>query len=233
MLDKVYIRSVATRGSLGGLSKKTIDIADVLDAAGFDIIIFETVGVGQSELDIAKIADTTIVTLVPESGDSIQAMKAGLMEIADIFVLNKSDRPEADKAFISLQTTLQLRNFSNNAWHPPILKTKALLNEGIAELVGKFEEHRKFCVENISCVKKRKEYLKERVVSIVEVVLMKKILASSSELIDNSINDIISGKLARGNHTFNWKSSKEPSGIYFIKATFEGKHIIKKISVLH
>jgi len=89
----VFIRSMATRGSLGGLSKKAIDAADVLDAAGFDLIIFETVGVGQSELDIAQAADTTIVVLVPESGDSVQAMKAGLMEIADFFVLNKSDRP--------------------------------------------------------------------------------------------------------------------------------------------
>ncbi|MEW6652034.1 MAG: methylmalonyl Co-A mutase-associated GTPase MeaB, partial [Bacteroidota bacterium] len=87
----VFIRSMATRGSLGGLSKKTIDAADVLDAAGYDYIIFETVGVGQSELDIANAADSTIVVLVPESGDSIQAMKAGLMEIADFFVLNKSD----------------------------------------------------------------------------------------------------------------------------------------------
>ena len=196
MLNNVYIRSIATRGSLGGLSKKTIDIADVLDAAGFDFIIFETVGVGQSELDIAKIADTTVVTLVPESGDSIQAMKAGLMEIADIFVLNKSDRPGADKAFIALQTTLQLQSFSNNNWYPPIIKTKALLNEGIAELVEKMEEHRKFCVKTILCAKKRKEYLKERVVSIVEVGLMKKILTDSSELIDNSINDIILGKLS-------------------------------------
>ncbi|MCK5456364.1 MAG: methylmalonyl Co-A mutase-associated GTPase MeaB, partial [Melioribacteraceae bacterium] len=104
--NNVFIRSMATRGSLGGLSKKTIDTADVLDASGFYYIILETVGVGQSELDIAKVADSTIVTLVPESGDSIQAMKAGLMEIADIFVLNKCDRPEADKAFNSLQATL-------------------------------------------------------------------------------------------------------------------------------
>ncbi len=196
MLNNVYIRSIATRGSLGGLSKKTIDIADVLDAAGFDIIIFETVGVGQSELDIAKIADTTIVTLVPESGDSIQAMKAGLMEIADIFVLNKSDRPEADKAYISLQTTLQLQNFSNSTWHPPILQTKALINEGITELVENIEAHRKFCIENILCTNKRKEYLKERIIRIIALMLKKKILANNSELIDNSLDDIISGKLS-------------------------------------
>ncbi len=85
--DNVFIRSMATRGSLGGLSRKTIDAADILDASGFDYIIFETVGVGQSELDIAKTADTTMVVLVPESGDSVQAMKAGLMEIADFFIL--------------------------------------------------------------------------------------------------------------------------------------------------
>jgi LAO/AO transport system kinase len=96
----VFIRSMATRGSLGGLSRKAVDAADILDAAGFDIIIFETVGVGQSELDIANAADTTIVVLVPESGDSIQAMKAGLMEIADFFIVNKSDRPGAEQALL-------------------------------------------------------------------------------------------------------------------------------------
>ncbi len=196
MLANVYIRSIATRGSLGGLSTKTIDIADVLDAAGFDFVIFETVGVGQSELDIAKIADTTIVTLVPESGDSIQAMKAGLMEIADIFVLNKSDRPEADKAFNSLQTTLHLQNVSQNNWNPPILKTKALLNEGITELVEKIIEHRNFCFENITCAKKRKEYLKERIIDIIELTLRKRIVASSSNLIDTSILDIDSRELS-------------------------------------
>ncbi len=100
----VFIRSMATRGSLGGLSKKAIDAADILDAAGFDIVILETVGVGQSELDIAQAADTTIVVLVPESGDSVQAMKAGLMEIADLFVLNKCDRPGSQQAYTALQT---------------------------------------------------------------------------------------------------------------------------------
>jgi LAO/AO transport system kinase len=93
----VYIRSMATRGSLGGLSARTAEVADVLDAFGFDRIIIETVGVGQSELDIARTADTTVVVLVPESGDSIQTLKAGVMEIADIFVVNKGDRPGADR----------------------------------------------------------------------------------------------------------------------------------------
>ena len=196
MLDNVYIRSVATRGSLGGLSKKAIDIADVLDAAGFDFIIFETVGVGQSELDIAKIANTTIVTLVPESGDSIQAMKAGLMEIADIFILNKYDRPGAEKAFTALQSTLHLRNFTIGNWQPPIVKTKAILNEGISEIVEKFEEHRKFCSQNKSCIEKRTEYFKERVINIIELVLKRKILEQSENLINNSIERVISGQLS-------------------------------------
>ena len=108
--EGVFIRSMATRGSLGGLSKKAIDAADVLDAAGYDFVILETVGVGQSELDIVQAADTTIVVLVPESGDSVQAMKAGLMEIADFFVLNKSDRPGSDQAIASLQTILMMKD---------------------------------------------------------------------------------------------------------------------------
>jgi len=196
MMDNVYIRSVATRGSLGGLSKKAIDIADVLDAADFDFIIFETVGVGQSELDIAKIANTTIVTLVPESGDSIQAMKAGLMEIADIFVLNKYDRPGAEKAFSALQSTLHLRNFSVGNWQPPIVKTKAVLNEGIVEIVDKFEVHRKFCSQNKYCIEKRTEYFKERVIIIIELILKREILKQSKDFIDKSIESVISGQLS-------------------------------------
>lgn len=196
MLDKVYIRSVATRGSLGGLSKKTIDIADVLDASGFDYIIFETVGVGQSELDIAKIAHTTIVTLVPESGDSIQAMKAGLMEIADIFVLNKSDRPDADKAFFSLQSSLQLRNFSTKAWQPPILKTSAISNQGITELVENIEKHWIYCSTNINCAKKRNQYTKERIINIINELLIKEIIESNSSLLDNSIVEVLNGNLS-------------------------------------
>lgn len=123
--DNVFIRSMATRGSLGGLSKKAIDAADVLDAAGYDFILLETVGVGQSELDIVQAADTTIVVLVPESGDSVQAMKAGLMEIADFFVLNKSDRPGSDQAVASLQTTLMMKDHDEKSWMPGIIKTIA------------------------------------------------------------------------------------------------------------
>ena len=142
--DNVFIRSMATRGSLGGLSKKTIDAADVLDAAGYDIIIFETVGVGQSELDVAKAADTTIVILVPESGDSIQAMKAGLMEIADFFVLNKSDRPGADSAITALKTILMMRDHTEKSWLPNIIKAVASENSGTKEIADKISRHHEF-----------------------------------------------------------------------------------------
>jgi LAO/AO transport system kinase len=164
----VFIRSMATRGSLGGLSKKTIDAADVLDAAGYDIIILETVGVGQSELDIANTADTTLVVLVPESGDSIQAMKAGLMEIADFFVLNKSDRPGAENAITSLRTILMLRDHNENEWFPNILKTIASENIGIEEIAIEIENHKSY-LENNSLLKvKRGEHLRTRLKELVE-----------------------------------------------------------------
>ena len=143
----VFIRSMATRGSLGGLSKKAIDAADVLDAAGFDIIIFETVGVGQSELDIAQAADTTIVVLVPESGDSVQAMKAGLMEIADFFILNKSDRPGSQQAYTALQTILMIKDHDENSWLPNIIKTVASENSGIEDIAIEIERHKHFMKE--------------------------------------------------------------------------------------
>ncbi len=197
MLDNVFIRSMATRGNLGGLSKKTIDTADVLDASGFDYIIFETVGVGQSELDIAKVADSTIVTLVPESGDSIQAMKSGLMEIADIFVLNKCDRPEADKAFISLQSSLHLRNINPNDWQQPIIKTIATTNIGIIEIAEKFEEHRSYCRSNSVCQQKRLNNYKLRVIDIVETSLKQRTWNTLNlETLEKSIEKILSGSLS-------------------------------------
>ena len=135
----VFIRSMANRGSSGGISRKTGEVVDILDSSGKDVIMIETVGVGQSELDIAGAADTTIVVLVPESGDDIQAMKAGLMEIADIFVLNKSDREGADLMLANLSESLKLRNEMN--WLPKIVKTTAINNEGIVELMEAIEEH--------------------------------------------------------------------------------------------
>ncbi|MBV9989326.1 MAG: methylmalonyl Co-A mutase-associated GTPase MeaB [Chitinophagaceae bacterium] len=138
----VFIRSLATRGNLGGLHPKILEIADLVKAAGFKEIIIETVGVGQSEIEIAGLADTTVVVTVPESGDEVQTMKAGLMEIADIFVVNKSDRPEADRYVSSLRQMLAPA-FQRSVAEIPILKTIATQKEGIDILYQKILDHRR------------------------------------------------------------------------------------------
>ena len=137
----VFIRSMATRGSQGGLAVHTAQVCDVLDAAGFSRILIETVGVGQSELEVAQTADTTAVVLVPESGDGVQAMKAGLMEIGDLFVINKSDRDGADRAAFAVRSALELRPKPEDGWAPPVLSTVASEGKGVGEVVERFEEH--------------------------------------------------------------------------------------------
>lgn len=136
----VFIRSMATRGSLGGLNAKIIEVTDVLKSANFDEVIIETVGVGQSEIEIAGIADTTVVVLVPEAGDEVQTMKAGLMEIADIFVVNKADRPDAD-LFIKNLRLMLAPAFHRTSHFVPVIKTVATNKDGIEELGNKIEEH--------------------------------------------------------------------------------------------
>ncbi len=140
----VFIRSMASRGSHGGLAICTQDAADIFDAAGFDVIIYETVGVGQVELDVANAADTTLVVLVPESGDDIQAMKAGLMEIADIFIINKADRQGANQAFAQIQSMLEMRPVADDVWSPQVIKTNALKAEGISDLMNTLIAHQNF-----------------------------------------------------------------------------------------
>jgi LAO/AO transport system kinase len=137
---QVFIRSMASRGALGGLSPKIIEVSDVIKAAGFDYLFIETVGVGQSEVDIAGIATTTVVVVVPEAGDEIQTMKAGLMEIADIFVVNKADRDNAD-AFVKNLRLLSAEKQHHTGWHIPVLKTVATQETGVQELINAIELH--------------------------------------------------------------------------------------------
>jgi LAO/AO transport system kinase len=166
-LDRgVYIRSLATRGALGGLSSATREVADLFDAFGFDRMLIETVGVGQSELDVARTADTITVILVPESGDSIQALKAGLMEIADIFVVNKADRPGADRLRRDIETALHYRSAS--AWTPPVISTIGVSGDGIADLVAAFDRHHQYLVESGTLTERRQSRLRERVVDVVD-----------------------------------------------------------------
>jgi LAO/AO transport system kinase len=163
----VYIRSMASRGSLGGLALKTKDALMVLDAAGMDYTIIETIGVGQVELDIAQVCDTTIVVLVPESGDSIQAMKAGLLEIADILVVNKSDRQGSDRLLTELKFALELRE-QESGWHYPILQTVALEHRGISTLVTTIEEHRQYLTASTRLEQTRKLQLMRRIKELIE-----------------------------------------------------------------
>ncbi len=167
MLDGVYIRSMATRGSLGGLSMNVVEACDVLDASGKDFIVIETVGVGQSELDIAKTADTTLVVLVPESGDAVQAMKAGLMEIADIFVLNKSDREGADGVAATLKNIIHLKPATEDNWIINVLKTVGSQNKGLEELLAEIEKHKKHLEESDWLKKKRIANLTKKIYELV------------------------------------------------------------------
>jgi LAO/AO transport system kinase len=142
----VFIRSMATRGHLGGLSRATSEAALVLDASGKDIVIIETVGVGQDEVDIVRTADVSVVVIVPGAGDEVQALKAGIMEIADIFVVNKADREGADRTAASLEAMLALETWEHGRWRPPILKTEATTGKGVAALldtIERFREHTK------------------------------------------------------------------------------------------
>jgi LAO/AO transport system kinase len=138
----VFIRSMATRGHLGGLARSTADAALVLDAAGKDFIIIETVGVGQDEVEVIRTADVSIVTLVPGTGDEVQALKAGIMEIADIFVVNKADREGAERLVSAIEGHLSLKSYGPDEWRPPIVRTIATRGEGIAELVDAIGRHR-------------------------------------------------------------------------------------------
>lgn len=138
----VFIRSMATRGHLGGLARATNDAALILDASGRDVVLIETVGVGQDEIDIVRMADVSIVTLVPGTGDEVQALKAGIMEIADIFVVNKADREGADRTAAAVESVLSLETFEAHEWRPPVLRTEATTGKGIAELLDAIEQFR-------------------------------------------------------------------------------------------
>lgn len=194
----VFIRSMATRGSLGGLATATREVADVLDAFGFDRLLIETVGVGQSELDVARTADSTVLILVPESGDSIQTLKAGVMEVADIFVVNKADRPGADRLRNDVELMLGLRkgvSFGNvpahhgvdlkrmnprraareaaatknpAEWTPPVLNAVAVKQEGIDDITAALDRHFAYLEQSGGLRARRRERMRERVMDVVQ-----------------------------------------------------------------
>ncbi len=165
--NNVFIRSMATRGSLGGLARKAKEASEILDAAGMDFIIIETVGVGQSELDIAQTADTTIVVLVPESGDAVQTMKAGLMEIGDLFVINKSDREGSDALGLALRTMLHLKMKIDDDREVKVVKTVGTQNKGIDELYSEILKHKEYLEKKGKLELKRKEHLTKQINELV------------------------------------------------------------------
>ncbi len=220
----VYIRSMATRGSLGGLATTAREVCDVLDAAGFDRILLETVGVGQSELDVARTADSTVLVLVPESGDGIQTLKSGVMEVADLFVINKADRPGAEKLRHELEVTLgirrgnALRNIpahhgalavrrtrqsdgsvgADGTWTPPVLLTVAAKGDGVAELVERLDGHHDWLAASGQLNERRRRRLLERTREVVDRATQRWVWgeAQAERWIRERLADIVAGRVS-------------------------------------
>jgi LAO/AO transport system kinase len=177
-LDKgVFIRSMGTRGSLGGLSRNTRDAVRVMDAYGCDVVLIETVGVGQSELDVMNIADTTVVVLNPGGGDAVQAFKAGIMEIADLFVINKADLPGVEKLQIEIEQMLDLAKH-DAPWRPPVVRTISTRNQGLGELWDAVCKHQAYLNESGEGALRRSRHLKDEVLEIVHDQLYRQMLRS-------------------------------------------------------
>ena len=216
----VYIRSMATRGSLGGLATATREVCDVLDAAGYDRILVETVGVGQSELDVTRMADSTVLVLVPESGDGIQTLKSGVIEAADLFVVNKADRPGADKLRRELEMSLDLRTgkvarvpahhgalrsgsapkidvaVDPTVWRPPVLVTTASRSEGIGTVVEALEQHWTWLGSTGTLEVRRRTRLAQRTREVVERAMRRWLWQDShaDEMIATRLDDVTAGK---------------------------------------
>lgn len=188
---KVFIRSMGTRGSLGGMSKATWGAVKVLDIFGMDYIFIETVGVGQSEVDIVKVADTVLMVMVPNLGDDIQAIKAGIMEIADVFAINKSDLDGADRTKLEIEMNLDLSQ--NKEYRPPVVKVSASRNQGIDKLVDKLIEHKTYLEETGGLIDRRKNNIKFEIMKLAQEELMKLIREKAIEenLLDNLAKDVV------------------------------------------
>ncbi len=210
----VFIRSMATRGAQGGLATTTEEVADVLEAVGFDRILIETVGVGQTELDVAATAETTVLVLVPESGDGIQTLKAGVMEIAELYVINKSDRPGADKLRQEIEVMLGIRKgnaFVNvrphhnpaaarkgggdGMWEPPVLTTVASKGEGIADLVAALDTHHEFLKRSGKLLERRKRRLAARTRAVVNRAIRQWVWdeTDAEDLVSKRLDEVVAG----------------------------------------
>jgi LAO/AO transport system kinase len=172
----VFIRSMATRGNLGGIAAATSDAVQVLDAAGFEIVLVETVGAGQNEVDIAKNAHTTMVVDAPGLGDDIQAIKAGILEIADLLIVNKADHDEASATVAALEMNLNLKPFKENDWRPPVLKTIALDGTGVADVVDWIGKHRAYLETHGQLETRERNRFRAELEMVVQRELMTRLL---------------------------------------------------------
>jgi len=193
--EGVFIRSIASRGSETGLSASATELADVLDAFGKDVIFLETIGIGQLEYKIRYSGHTTVVVLTPDAGDDVQSLKSGLMEIGDIFVVNKSDRSQAERYANDLRSMLELTS-SDREWQPIVVNTVAVKDEGVDELVEAVDRHRAFLGEGDRMEKKRVESLRNRIATVVEERLKDRFWQDThtKEILDRVLKDVIAGK---------------------------------------
>ena len=211
--EGVFVRSMATRGTLGGLSKATADTIKILDAFGKDFILIETVGVGQDEIDIVRTADSTVLISVPGMGDEIQALKAGIMEIGDLFVVNKADREGADRVVTELSLMLDLSPPSRG-WRPQIVKTVGTLGTGVPELVEKIFEHRRFLEAGDGLKRKRNERVREEIVRLIEREISKYV----HKMLKYEVNfeDVIDQVVARKQDPYSYaRKVTEPFAQYY------------------
>jgi LAO/AO transport system kinase len=192
--DGIFIRSLSTRGMMGGLSRTTADIVKIMDAMGKDFILVETIGVGQDEVSIAEEADTTVLIMVPGLGDDIQSIKAGIMEIADIFVVNKCDREGAEAVVSAIRLSLEMAPVADG-WSPPIVKTVATLDEGVGALVEQLRQHRKYLEESGELAKKRRERIRSELIRMVDESVFR-FVAKQTKL-DESFEEVLEDVVSR------------------------------------
>ncbi len=193
--DGVFIRSLATRGALGGLAPAALDTVDVLDAAGFDVVMVETVGVGQDEVDIARAAHSVVVVSAPGLGDGIQAIKAGVLEIADIHAVSKCDREDSSRTYADLKGMLQLagRVRDRHGWEVPVLRTSAENGEGIDALVDQLDRHRQHLTDSGEIAERRRQILETRIVTTAEDLLRRRIMGGDG--LRAAVDAVIAGDI--------------------------------------
>lgn len=192
----VFIRSMATRGSLGGLAPTTADVVRVLDATGFDLIFLETVGTGQAEVDVVSVADSVVIVLVPGMGDTVQTMKAGIMEIGEIFVVNKADQGDPDRTVAEIRMMLQL-NPHPTGWDIPVVKTVATSGQGVEEVLAALDAHRRYLSANGALERRRKARRREEILRIMEAQMRTRAreLATRSGRLEQLADRVYAGEL--------------------------------------